>query len=111
VRRALIWSLLSEISRGPKRSTSLDLADLASELLGHPIRRRVIADDELSAKMAARGAPPQAAAIVLGLYRASRQGELCAAVDPRWSECSVVVRFACGSGSRSNSAADRQRHF
>jgi NAD(P)H dehydrogenase (quinone) len=58
-----------------------DLADLAAALLGRPMRRQILSDDELQAKMAARGAPPQAAAIVLGLYRASRRGEF-AAVDP-----------------------------
>lgn len=65
-------------------SQALDLAalaDLASELSGRPVRRQTIADDELQAKMAARGVPPQAVAIALGLYRASRRGEF-AAVDP-----------------------------
>jgi len=65
-------------------SQALDLSDLAaiaSDLLGHPVRRQVITDDELRAKIAARGAPPAVASITLGLYRASRGGEF-ATVDP-----------------------------
>lgn len=60
---------------------SLDLAGLAAQVLGRPIRRHLLSDDELRARMAARGAPPQAADIVLGFYEASRRGEF-AAVDP-----------------------------
>lgn len=62
---------------------ALDLADLtaiAAELTGRSIHRRLLADDELKAQMAARGAPPGAAEIVLGFYRASRGGEF-ATVD------------------------------
>ena len=65
-------------------SQSLDLADLAqlaSELLDCPIRRQVLPDEDLRAKMAARGAPESVADVVLGLYRASRNGEF-ATVDP-----------------------------
>jgi NAD(P)H dehydrogenase (quinone) len=58
-----------------------DLAALSSELLGRPIRRETISDDELRARIAARGAPARAAEIALGLYLASRAGEF-AAVDP-----------------------------
>jgi len=63
---------------------ALDLADLAgiaSELLGTPMRRQILPDDELRAKMAARGLPDAAANMALGLYRASRNGEF-ASVDP-----------------------------
>ncbi|MBC7808564.1 MAG: SDR family oxidoreductase [Akkermansiaceae bacterium] len=65
-------------------SEALDLADLAataSELSGRPVRRETITDEEVRAKMAARGAPGPAADIALGLYAASRKGEF-AAVDP-----------------------------
>lgn len=65
-------------------SQALDLSDLAgiaAGLLGRPVRRVVLTDDELRAKMASRGAPPVVANISLGLYRASRGGEF-AAVDP-----------------------------
>ncbi len=58
-----------------------DLAGLASELLDRPVRRQMLADETLRARMAARGAPPRAADIVLGLYAASRGGEFAAA-DP-----------------------------
>jgi NAD(P)H dehydrogenase (quinone) len=52
-----------------------ELAGLASELVGRTIHRHVIPDDELPAKMAARGMPPRAADHALGFYRASRAGE------------------------------------
>ena len=67
-------------------SQALDLSDLAgiaSELLGKTVRRETITDEELEARLAARGAG-RAAAIVLGLYRASRNGEF-SAVDPTLS--------------------------
>ncbi len=63
---------------------ALDLADLAaiaSALLQRPVCRQVIGDEDLRAKMAARGAPGPAAGIALGLYAASRNGEF-AQVDP-----------------------------
>ncbi len=65
-------------------SEALDMADLAgiaSHLLGREVRRDVIADDAFRASMAARGAPPAAASIALGLYAASRAGEF-SRVDP-----------------------------
>ena len=65
-------------------SQALDLSDfaaIASDLQGRPVRRAVITDDELRAKMAARGAPQAAAHILLGLYHASRNGEF-GTVDP-----------------------------
>ncbi len=58
-----------------------DLAALASEVLGRPIRREVITDDTLKARMAARGVPDGATRIALGLYIAARNGEF-SAVDP-----------------------------
>ena len=63
---------------------ALDLADLAaiaSEVLGRPIARQTIADAALMARLAARGLPPHAANIALGLYVASRNGEF-SAIDP-----------------------------
>lgn len=65
-------------------SQALDLADLAgiaSELLERPVRRQTLPDEELRARMAARGLPARVASISLGLYAASRAGEF-AAVDP-----------------------------
>jgi NAD(P)H dehydrogenase (quinone) len=65
-------------------SNALDLSDLASiasEILGRPVRRELITDEALLAGMAARGAPARASQVVLGLYAASRAGEF-ALVDP-----------------------------
>ena len=65
-------------------SEALDLADLAalsSEMLGRPISRKSLTDDELRARMVARGVPEGATKIAMGLYLASRNGEF-AAVDP-----------------------------
>ena len=58
-----------------------EIAALASEVLGRPIRREVTSDETLRAKYAAGGVPPRVTEIALGLYRASRAGEF-AAVDP-----------------------------
>ena len=65
-------------------SQALDLSDLAgiaAGLLGRPVRRVVLTDDELRAKMAARGVPPGVVNMSLGLYQASRGSEF-AAVNP-----------------------------
>ena len=65
-------------------SQVLDLADLAgiaSELLGRPVRRQTLTDEDLRTNMVGRGAPDRAADMVLGLYIASRKGEF-APVDP-----------------------------
>lgn len=65
-------------------SRALDLAELtglASEVLGRPIRREVISDEDFSATMAARGGPSGATNHLLGMYRASRAGEF-ASVAP-----------------------------
>jgi NAD(P)H dehydrogenase (quinone) len=58
-----------------------DLVALASQLQDKPVHREIITDDEMRAKVTARGAPPSAANLVLGLYIAARNGEF-AAVDP-----------------------------
>ncbi|RYZ41149.1 MAG: NAD-dependent epimerase/dehydratase family protein [Myxococcaceae bacterium] len=63
---------------------ALDLAalcELASGVLGRPIRRSTVSEDALRAKLTASGMPAQRIAISLGLYRASRDGEF-AATDP-----------------------------
>ena len=52
-----------------------DLATIASTLLGKPIARVVLSDEELREKMVANGVPAGAIDIVLGLYRAARNGE------------------------------------
>jgi NAD(P)H dehydrogenase (quinone) len=58
-----------------------DLAALAAEITLRPVRRAIITDDELRARLRGRGLPEVVADIFLGFYRASRKGEL-QAVDP-----------------------------
>jgi NAD(P)H dehydrogenase (quinone) len=65
-------------------SEALDFADLAaivSEVNGRPIERRFIADDQLRTNMTSRGTPDHVAAMVVGLYAASRNGEFLS-TDP-----------------------------
>ncbi len=52
-----------------------DLAAIASEVLGSPVRRQILTDEELRAKMAARVLPERGVTMALGLYIASRNGE------------------------------------
>ena len=56
-------------------------AAIASDVLGRTVGRKVLSDEELKAKMAARGAPEGAAKMALGFYIAARNGEF-ATVDP-----------------------------
>ena len=56
-------------------------AAIASDVLGRPVSRKVLSDEEFRAKMAARGAPEGALTMALGLYIAARNGEF-ARVDP-----------------------------
>lgn len=58
-----------------------DLAAIASGLQGTPIRRKILSDDEMRARMKARGAQDRAADMVLGLFSGARNGEW-ATVDP-----------------------------
>jgi len=58
-----------------------DIAKILTDLSGHPVERRTIADSELEACLAARGMSPAIIAITLGMYRAARAGEF-AATDP-----------------------------
>jgi NAD(P)H dehydrogenase (quinone) len=58
-----------------------DLAAVASRLLNLPVQRAVFRDEELHAKINARGVPPSAANTILGFFIASRNGEF-ATVDP-----------------------------
>lgn len=57
------------------------IAELLSQKAGRTVRRLVIDDDELRARLAARGVPAAALDIAVGYYRAARAGEF-AAVDP-----------------------------
>jgi NAD(P)H dehydrogenase (quinone) len=58
-----------------------ELAALASELTLRPLRRAIITDDELRARLSGRGLPRAIVDISLGFYRASRHGEF-QTVDP-----------------------------
>ena len=58
-----------------------EFAAIGSDVLGTPITRKSQSDEELKARLAARGAPEGAAQIALGLYIAARNGEF-AHVDP-----------------------------
>lgn len=63
---------------------SLDLAELAriaAGVLDRPVQRQTISDEELRARMTARGTPAAVVDIVLGMYVASRNGEFDR-VDP-----------------------------
>lgn len=51
------------------------LATLAADLTGAAVRRDVVPDAAMSDRMAARGAPPAAAGIARGFFRAARAGE------------------------------------
>lgn len=61
--------------------TALDLTDLAaiaSDIYGRPVRRETISDDLFTAQIAAQGTPVAAIQVMLGLYQASRVGEFSA---------------------------------
>ncbi|WP_223645331.1 SDR family oxidoreductase [Corallococcus sp. EGB] len=58
-----------------------DLCDIASGLLGRPIRRSIVPEAEMRATLEAFGVPAPRVGIALGLYRAAHAGEF-AAVDP-----------------------------
>lgn len=58
-----------------------DLAELASIAWGRAVRRVLITEDELRARIAKRGLPSAVADISIGLYRASSAGEF-AKIDP-----------------------------
>lgn len=62
-----------------------ELCDVVSSVLGRPLRRSTVAEDELRAKLVASGMPVLRVSISLGLYRASRAGEF-ATVDPTLRE-------------------------
>jgi NAD(P)H dehydrogenase (quinone) len=58
-----------------------DVAKISSELLGKTVIHKTLTDEELKAKMAARGLPEIVAKITSGLYTASRNGEF-STIDP-----------------------------
>lgn len=58
-----------------------DLTEIASTLQDQPVRRKTLADDEMRAKMTARGTPASAVDMIMGLYIGARNEEW-ATVDP-----------------------------
>ena len=58
-----------------------EIATIAGRLLGQPVAREVIADEQYRAALVARGLPEAMAVALGGLYRASRAGEFDV-VDP-----------------------------
>ncbi|MFE2886044.1 SDR family oxidoreductase [Streptomyces sp. NPDC059272] len=67
---------------------ALDLADvaaLASAIAGRTIKRVTVSDDEYRAGLVSHGAPEEQAELLVGLFRASRQGEF-AEVGPLLGE-------------------------
>ena len=61
--------------------TWADIAELATEITGRPIRRVVVDDEEFAASMAERGVPEERVASGMGIYQASRAGQF-SEVDP-----------------------------
>ncbi|MDV6374712.1 SDR family oxidoreductase [Deinococcus arenicola] len=59
-----------------------DLTEMASEILGRPIRHETFPDDQLAARL---GVPAGAAKFMLGMYTASRAGEF-GPVNPTLAE-------------------------
>lgn len=66
---------------GPQALDFGDIAGIASELTGRKITRVTVSDEEWKAGLVARGVPEADAAMLLGMFAASRNGEF-AAVDP-----------------------------
>lgn len=78
----------TELFNGPTPpltgAEALDLADLAQiaqTILGKPVERQEIEDDEMLKSAEASGASAERIAIMMGYYRAARAGEF-ASVDP-----------------------------
>ncbi|MCC8246801.1 hypothetical protein [Saccharothrix luteola] len=69
---------------GPVAVDLADVAAIASEVTGRPIRRVVVSDDDYRAAPVARGLSEHVADLLLGMFAASRQGAF-ARVDPALS--------------------------
>lgn len=81
---ALSEEALDGVTPDLTASEAIDLdgiAALASELAHRPIRRVVVPDADYRAGLVAHGLPEERADMLLGIFRASRQGEF-ARVDP-----------------------------
>ena len=89
-------------------SQAIDLAEfaaIASEVLGKPVSRKVLSDEELKAKMLARGVPERATKLAIGLYLASRNGEF-AAVNPTLEQ--LLGRRPTGMRELLSAASERR---
>ncbi|MFB9948784.1 NAD(P)H-binding protein [Rhizobium puerariae] len=58
-----------------------DIARIASTVVGHPVRREYISDEDMAKRLTSRGLSAVVVEITLGMFRASRNGEF-AKVDP-----------------------------
>jgi NAD(P)H dehydrogenase (quinone) len=83
----------------------IDVAKIATELQGKPVQRKTLTNDELWAKISARGAPESVARFALGFFIASRNGEF-ATVDP--THAKLLDRPL--TGMRELMAAESQSH-
>ncbi len=66
---------------GPEALDFDDIAAIASDLVGRPVRHETLSDEALRGKLVARGVPDVAMSTLLGLFAASRKGEF-ATLDP-----------------------------
>ncbi|MGG4128753.1 SDR family oxidoreductase [Paenibacillus illinoisensis] len=85
---ALSDQRFNDLSPGLTATEAVDLADIAaiaSELTGRPIRRVFVSDDTYRDTLISYGTPEAQANMLLGIFRASREGEF-ARVDPTLSE-------------------------
>ncbi len=81
---ALSEEVLDGVTPNLTASEAIDMdgiAALASELTHRPIRRVVVPDAEYRAGMLAHGTPEEGVDMLMGIFRASRQGDF-ARVDP-----------------------------
>ena len=81
---ALSEGVLDGVTPNLTASEAIDMdgiAALASDLAHRPIRRVVVPDAEYRAGLVAHGFPEEGADLLLGIFRASRQGDF-AQVDP-----------------------------
>ncbi|CAI6062917.1 SDR family oxidoreductase [Cohnella sp. JJ-181] len=85
---ALTEQRLDGLSPGLTATEAIDLAGIAaiaSELTGRPIRRVVVSDDAYRDTLVSHGVPGAQAHMLLGIFRASREGEF-AGIDPTLSQ-------------------------
>lgn len=81
---ALSEQRLDGLSPGLTATEAIDLAGIAaiaSELTGRPIRRVVVSEDAYRDTLVSHGVPEAQANMLLGIFRASREGEF-AGIDP-----------------------------